>query len=109
MVASNSKYSNVEDCMSLYTSMKRIAAFRCEIRISNIGHEEKIILEVCFEEERPHMDTLNDFPTSYCYLYLHVIHEFGVLIPFTLFEVEVLTFANVASFETMPNGWSVVR
>lgn len=109
MVASNSKYSNVEDCVSLYTSMKRIAAFQCEIGISNIGHEEKNIFEMCSEEERPHMDTLNDFPTSYFYLYLHVIHEFGVLIPFTLFEVEVLAFENVASSKIMPNGWSVVR
>lgn len=55
------------------------------------------------------MATLGDSFTPYFYLNLHVIHELGVLIPFTPFEANFLETASVSIFQITPNVWSIIR
>lgn len=43
----DAKYSSVEDFVSLCSIEERITAFWRKIGISNIGHENDIILESC--------------------------------------------------------------
>lgn len=89
------KYSNVEYCVSLYTSIEMIEDFQWHIENFNIFHKEGISLEACSKEERPNMATINDSLIPYFYIFLLVINDLGVLIHFTLFEAEVIATGNV--------------
>lgn len=60
------------------------------------------------KEERANMTALYDSPRPYFYLYLHIIHDLGVLIPLTLFETEVLVSTIYALSKIMPHRWSVI-
>lgn len=83
-----SKLVYAQDIMSLYFDVDMISRFRTDIRFSNIGHEEDVILKPCLEKHRANMDTSNEPSTPYFYLHPHVIHNQRVLVPFTYFEVD---------------------
>lgn len=72
-----------------------VTFFQCQIRLSNIGHKQDVILDPCFERERANIAIKDWFPTPYLYLQLIIIHELGVLIPFTPFEAKLLVVAKV--------------
>lgn len=55
------------------------------------------------------MANLGSLSTSYFYLHFLVIHEFGVSIPLTPFEVYFLVTANFDHSQTTPNVWSMIR
>jgi len=42
-------------------------------------------------------------------MYMAVLEEFGVKIPFTPFEMDVLKFLNVAHTQIRPNSWAFIR
>jgi len=42
-------------------------------------------------------------------MYGAVLEEFGVRIPFTLFQMDVLRFPNVAPTQIWPNSWAFIR
>lgn len=66
-----------------------------DIRFLSTWHKEDVVLEPCSKIERANMDTLDSLPTPYFYLYLPIIHELGVLIPFTPFKVDFMETPNV--------------
>ncbi|KAI5441883.1 hypothetical protein KIW84_011080 [Lathyrus oleraceus] len=51
----------------------------------------------------------DDSLIPYFYLHLPVIYYLGVLIPFRIFEDELLTTTNVAPSEITSNVWSIIR
>lgn len=59
--------------------------------------------------ERDHMETMGGSSTSYFYLHLPVIHELGVMIPFTPFKSYFLTNANDTLSQITSNIWSIIR
>lgn len=72
----------------------------------SIGHKEDVILEPLSKMERANMATLDGSFFPYFYLHLLLIHELGVLIPFTPFEADFLATANALS-QVMANVWSI--
>ncbi|KAI5442031.1 hypothetical protein KIW84_011192 [Lathyrus oleraceus] len=73
-------------------------------RLASTGHkEEDVILEPYFETERANTVTMSGSFDPYFYLHLPIIHELGLLIPFTPFESDFLTTINVVPSQVMPN------
>lgn len=64
---------------------------------------------MCSEEDRATMATLDDSTNYYFHLYLFVIHDLRVLIPFTLFKKEVLANTSIYSSYIKPNCWSLTK
>lgn len=98
----DAKHFGVEEFKSLYSSEEMTTAFWWKIGLSNIRHKEYVTLESSYEEEMVNMASLDGSLTPYFYLHL-VIHDFGILIPFGLFEVDLLPTANVVSSQVTPN------
>lgn len=42
-------------------------------------------------------------------MYVVVLEEFGVKVPFTRFEMDVLKFLNVAPSQIQPNSWAFIK
>lgn len=55
------------------------------------------------------MDTSGEASSCYFYFHLLVIHELGVLVPFTSFEMDFLTIANVSPSQITLNVYSDLR
>lgn len=58
---------------------------------------------------RANMATLYDLSIPYFYRHLPTINDLGALIPFNLFEVEVLVTINVAPCWIFPNDLSLIN
>lgn len=54
--------------------------------------------------KRDNMVVLDDSPSPYVYLYLLVIHDMRVILPFSYFKAEVLDVLNAAPSEIILNG-----
>lgn len=83
MSGKEANHVHVRNIVSLYSSSDMIVRFRPDIGFSILRHKENIILERCLEMERANMAIMGGLSTPYFYLHFHVIHELGVLIPFT--------------------------
>lgn len=92
----NTKCVHVWDIVSLYSNSDMINRFSQGIGFSSTWHKEDLILEPCSEMERANMKTVGKSSTPYFYFHLHAIHDLGVLVPFTLFEVDFFKTVNVA-------------
>lgn len=95
--------------MSLYSNSDMINRFRNDIMFSSTGREEDMVLESCSGKERHNMDTSDEPSAPYFYLYLPVIHELWVSIPFTSFEEDFLLTINVVASQITLNVWSMLR
>lgn len=60
--------------------------FRKGLNFSGLWDEEDVILESFSWHERVHMVPSDDSDDDFFYMYLPVIQDLGVLIPFTMFE-----------------------
>lgn len=96
MARKKAKSVQIWNIMSLYSKSDMIQRFCQDIGFSNTWHEEDVILEPCSEMKIANMATRGTSSAPYFYFHLHVIHELGVLIPFTPFETYLLTITNVA-------------
>lgn len=103
------KRFSVHDFVYLYCDEKRVMAFHRKIGIFSTEHEEDVILKPCSKRDRVNMVVADDSLIRYFYFHFPVICDLGVLINFTLFEVEFLTIVNVAPSEIMPNVWGIIR
>jgi hypothetical protein len=92
--------------LSLYTDMQHINYWRSKMPISATGNEEDVLITPCLGEkvciQRP-----KGVADKMYHVYLAVLEEFGVKIPFTPFEVDVLSFLNVAPSHIQPNSWGI--
>lgn len=55
------------------------------------------------------MDTSEDHSALYLYLHLPVVYYLGVLVPFTSFEIELLTVVNVAPSQINQNARGILK
>lgn len=95
---------------SLYTNVPDVNLFRSKFNISSTGHEEDVVVLLsCDEDERVcDQETSGEQDESYL-MYMAVLEEFGVKIPFTSLEMDVLKFLNVAPSQIRPNSWAFIR
>lgn len=100
----DAKCFNVQDFASLDSNKEKVTSFHWEIRLSNIGHQNDVIFELRYEGEMANITIFDGSPTPYFYLHLHDIHDLGVLIPFTPFEVEFLVIENGVTSQLMPTS-----
>ncbi|KAI5383945.1 hypothetical protein KIW84_071070 [Lathyrus oleraceus] len=68
-----------------------------------------VLMEHYSRDKRANMNTFGDSSDIYFYLHLPVIYDLGVLVPFTFFEIELLTIVNVAPFQVTPNVLGILR
>lgn len=108
MAEMDEKHFRVKDFASLYIDKEKISAFQQYIKISNIEHEDNVILEQTLKGREPTW-VLDGSHTTYFYLHLPVIHDLGVLIPFTLFKAEFLEISNVSTYQVTSNIKGFVR
>lgn len=80
-------------------------SFRKGLDLSNLGDEEDIILDSCFEDERDHIEPSDDLKGDFFYLYLPIIQDLGFIILFTMFECEVIKIINIAHSQISLDGW----
>lgn len=72
--------------------------------VSSLEEEKMVLLEACSPSERVTMTVLLDVPSTYFYLFLPLIEDMGVLLPFSSFKVEVLRVLNIISSHLLPNS-----
>jgi hypothetical protein len=94
---------------SLYVDVSAMDSFRSKFDISATGREEDVVLLSCDPDERVcDQEMAGEGDESY-FVYTTVLEEFGVKIPFTPFEMDVLKFLNVAPTQIFPNSWAFIR
>jgi hypothetical protein len=94
---------------SLYVDVATMDLFRSKFDISATGREEDVVLLSCDPDERVcDQETAGEGDESY-FIYTAVLEEFGVKVPFTPFEVDVLKYLNVAPTQIRPNSWAFIR
>jgi hypothetical protein len=94
---------------SLYVDVSAMDSFRSKFDISATGREEDVVLLSCDPDERAcDQEMAGEGDESY-FVYTAVLEEFGVKIPFTPFEMDVLKFLNVAPTQIRPNSWAFIR
>lgn len=112
MLASNSsKILGFEDYETIYIYIKKrkVDFFRKSLYLSNSRDEYDIITESCYKDERAHMAPNDNLDSDFFYTYLLIIQYLRVLIPFTMFEYEVLKTISVTHSQILPNGWAFIR
>jgi hypothetical protein len=94
---------------SLYIDVSAVDQFRSNFDISATGNEEDVVLLSCDPDERVcDQEMAGEGDESY-FVYTTFLEEFGVKIPFTPFEMDVLKFLNVAPTQIRPNSWAFIR
>ncbi|KEH15510.1 hypothetical protein MTR_0909s0020 [Medicago truncatula] len=93
---------------SSYNDQAKANYFRSKISISATKREEDIVLAPCPPSEK--VCTMRPRGVKEIFhMYVVVLEEFGVKIPFTLFEMDVLHLLNVAPTQIHPNSWAFIR
>jgi len=70
--------------------------------ISATNNEKDVRVPPCDEGERVCDQRLEGTVDESFLMYMVVLEEFGVMIPFTAFEMDVLKFLNAAPFQIRP-------
>lgn len=99
----NINFIHAQDIASSYSNFGMNDKFRQGIKFYSTRGEEYVILDPCSTTERARMNTISETYVLYFYFYLHIILELGVLIPFTLFEVEFLLVFKAAPSQITQN------
>ena len=99
---------DVQSYTSIYSDQAKVNLFKSKNVVSATGREEDIELRPCPPGEivcvlRP------KGVREIFHMYGAVLEEFGVRIPFTLFQMDVLRFLNVAPTQIRPNSWAFIR
>ncbi|KEH16385.1 hypothetical protein MTR_0202s0040 [Medicago truncatula] len=99
---------DVQRYESTYNDQSKVDFFRSKIMVSSTMREEDIILTPCPPGEK--VCTMRPKGVKEIFhMYGAVLEEFGVKIPFTLFEMDVLRLLNVAPTQIHPNSWAFIR
>jgi len=94
---------------SLYTDVLDVNFFRSKLDISSTGNEEDVVVFSCDVDDRVCDQEMASEQDEYFLMYMAVLEEFGMKIPFTPFEMDVLKFLNVAPSQIRPNSWAFIR
>ncbi|RHN51914.1 hypothetical protein MtrunA17_Chr6g0474441 [Medicago truncatula] len=93
---------------SAYNDQAKVNFFRSKLSVSSTKREEDIVLAPCPAGEK--VCTMRPKGVKEIFhMYDAVLEEFGVKIPFTLFEMDVLRLLNVAPTQIHPNSWAFIR
>lgn len=94
---------------SLFVDVSALDSFRSKFNISATEREEDVVLLSCDPDERAcDQEMMGEGDESY-FVYTAFLEEFGVKIPFTPFEMDVLRLLNVAPTQIRPNSWAFIR
>lgn len=104
MAYSSSKYLGVEEYEITFTTQENVDLFYKGFNMSRTGDEANVILEPRFEVEWANMVVHAGTFDEFVYLHFPVIHELGVLTPFTLFVFKALETMNVSPHKYHPTG-----
>jgi len=91
---------------SLYTDVPDVNSFRSKFNISSTGHEEDVVVLSCDADERVCDQEMAGEQDESFLMYMAFLEEFGVKIPFTPFEMDVLQFLNVAPTQIRSSSWA---
>jgi len=99
---------DVQSYTSVNCNQAKVNLFRSKNAVYATGREEYIDLRSCPPGEivcilRP------KGVREIIHMYGAVLEEFGVQIPFTLFQMDVLRLLNVAPTQIRPNSWAFIR
>ncbi|RHN74145.1 hypothetical protein MtrunA17_Chr2g0306971 [Medicago truncatula] len=94
---------------SLFTNEPDITFFQSKLDISSSSNEEDVVVLPCGVDERVCDKKLAVAQDEFFLMYMKVLEELGVTIPFTAFEMCVLKFMNMAPSHIRPNSWSFIR
>jgi hypothetical protein len=95
------------DVTSKYTTVESIRKFRAEVKLSDSGKEEDVVVEAVTGGEL--VTHVNIQTPHYFYMYASVISNMNLWLPFTGFEFAVLKVLNVAPSQLHPNSWAFVK
>ncbi|AES78524.2 hypothetical protein MTR_7g032790 [Medicago truncatula] len=99
---------DVQRYESPYNNQAKVNFFRSKLSVSSTKREEDIVLAPCPAGEK--VCTMRPKGVKEIFhMYGAVLEEFGVKIPFTLFEMDVLRLLNVAPTQIHPNSWAFIR
>jgi len=99
---------DVQSYNSIYYDQANVELFRSKNSVSSTGREEDVDLLPCPPGEIVCVLRPKGVKEIF-HMYGAVLEEFGVKIPFTRFEMDVLRFLNVASTQIRPNSWAFIR
>jgi len=94
---------------SLYVDVSDVNFFHSKLDISATGNEQDLVVLPCHLGERVCDQCSVDALDESFLIYMVIMEEFGVRIPFTAFGMDVLKFLNVASSQIRPNRWAFIR
>jgi len=93
---------------SMYTEVSDVNFFRRKLHISATNNEEDVVVLSCDEDEHVYdQESGGDLDESF-FMYMAVLEEFGVTIPFTDFEMGVLKLLNVVPSHVRRNSWAFI-
>ncbi|AES60107.2 hypothetical protein MTR_1g040490, partial [Medicago truncatula] len=95
--------------VSSYVSPLDVNFFRSKMDISSTENEKDVTVSPCDVGERVCDQRLESVVDESFLMYMAVLEEFGVMIPFTDFETDVLKFLNVAPSQICHNIWAFIR
>jgi len=98
---------DVQSYTSIYCDQARVNLFRSKNFVSSIGREEDIDLIPCPPSEIVCVLRPKGVKEIF-HMYDAVLEEFRVKIHFTLFQMDVLRFLNVAPTQIRPNSWALI-
>lgn len=99
---SNLEPKNVRDVGSINTNNEQVASLWKQLNFYSSDDKEKLILEERSLTERANMTSSYTSSNFSFYLYLSIICEVGVRLPFSSFTTEVLTELDVALPKSRP-------
>lgn len=89
--------------------MSDVNFFQSKLYISATVNDEDVVVLPCDVSERVCDQILAGAMEESFLMYMVVLEELGVTIPFTAFEMDVLKFLNVAPSQIRPNSWVFIR
>ncbi|RHN51389.1 hypothetical protein MtrunA17_Chr6g0468031 [Medicago truncatula] len=92
---------------SAYNDQAKVNFFRSKLSVSSTKREEDIVLAPCPAGEKVCTMCRKGVKEIF-HMYGAVLEEFGVKIPFNLFEMDVLRLLNVAPTQIHPNSWALL-
>ncbi|KEH33519.1 hypothetical protein MTR_3g045050 [Medicago truncatula] len=99
---------DVQRYESTYNDQAKVNFFRSKLLVSSTKREKDIVLAPCPAGEK--VCTMRPKGVKEVFhMYGAALEEFGVKIPFTLFEMDVLRLLNVAPTQIHPNSWAFIR
>ena len=99
---------DVQSYHSMYNDQAKVELLRSKNVVSSTGREEDVDLLPCPPGEKVCVLRPKGVKEIF-HMFGAVLEEFGLKIPFTRFEMDVLHFLNVAPTQIRPNSWAFIH